>query len=130
MNWQDLTGEIAEADLIAALDDNKDGLADEDVWAAIQASAAERAVNAYGAEVPAVYAAAASYAQRVFCLEILFRRRGYSGDRNPFYAQANAAEKRLTGLSVGEDRPDATPGGAHAETEPTRTRPSSGGLLV
>lgn len=130
MDWQDLKGDIPERDLIAALDDNKDGLADDSAWTEVLKSADERIANAFGGDTPAKYATSANYARKIFCLEILYRRRGYARDQNPFASQAAAAEKRLSGLSSGTDRPDTTPGGAAATTEPMASRPSGGGLMA
>jgi len=127
MTLQDLEGEMTLQDLTDALDDNKDGVADDSAWEKVQASAAERVANAFGGETPAAYTQAAAYALKVFVLEILYRRRGFTDKSNPFSSQANAAEKRLINLSSGTDRPDAgTSGAGAAETVELAATPSSG----
>lgn len=112
MEITDLQGEMTLTDIVDALDDNKDGVADEAAWTQVQASAAERVTNAFGGATPAAYASPAAYALKVFILEILFRRRGFADKGNPFTSQAIAAEKRLTNLSSGAERPDAGASGA------------------
>jgi hypothetical protein len=127
MTLQDLEGDMTLADITDALDDNKDGVADDSAWAMVQASAAERVENAFGGETPAAYAKSAAYAFKVFVLEILYRRRGFTDRANPFTSQANAAEKRLTNLSSGTDRPDAGASGAgEAETVELAATPTTG----
>jgi len=127
MTLQDLEGEMTLQDITDALDDNKDGVADESAWGKVQASAAERVANAFGGDTPAAYTQAAAYALKVFVLEILFRRRGFTDKSNPFTSQANAAEKRLVNLSSGTDRPDAgTSGAGAAETQDLAATPSTG----
>lgn len=72
-------------------------------------------------------------ASRVFCLEALYSRRGYSevtDPPNPWAAQAKEIRARLARIAAGEDalRPDPAGGGvaAAAITEPSRTTSSSG----
>lgn len=127
MTIEDLQGEMTLADITDALDDDKDGVADDAAWTQVQASAAERVTNAFGGETPAAYAAAAAYALKVFILEILFRRRGFSDRANPFTSQAGAAERRLTNLASGTDRPDAGASGAgEAQTVELAATPTTG----
>ena len=127
MTLQDLEGDMTLADITDALDDNKDGVADDSAWEKVQASAAERVSNAFGGATPAAYAQSAAYALKVFILEILYRRRGFTDKSNPFTSQANSAEKRLTNLSSGTDRPDAgTSGAGEAETQELAATPATG----
>jgi len=127
MEITDLQGEMTLTDITDALDDNKDGTADEAAWTQVQASAADRVTNAFGGATPSEYAAPAAYALKVFILEILFRRRGFTDKANPFSSQANAAEKRLTNLSSGAERPDAGASGAgEAQTVELAATPTTG----
>lgn len=119
MDYADLSGEIPLAEIVNALDDNNDGAADEAAWASVQASAAERIADAFGGTVPAEHARAADYALRIFLCEILIRRRGMSGERNPFTAQASALEKRLRALATGAEAVQGAGGGTEF-TQPTR----------
>lgn len=127
MTLQDLEGEMTLQDITDALDDNKDGAADDPAWEKVQASAAERVANAFGGDTPTAYTQAAAYALKVFVLEILYRRRGFTDKSNPFSSQALAAEKRLVNLSTGTDRPDAGASGAgEAETQELAATPRTG----
>ncbi len=130
MDWEDLQGEMPRESLIQALDDNGDGEADEAAWFAVTQSARERVINAFGGEPPEMWKLASDYALKVFCLEILYRRRGYSGDRNPFSQQAAAAEKRLINLAAGVERPDGEASGGDCLTTPTKATPSKGGFMA
>lgn len=119
MNWQDLSGEIPLASIEQALDDNGDGAADEEAWTSVQTSAQDRINDAFGGYVPVRYARAAEYARKIFLCEILFRRRGLSGDRNPFSSQATKAEDRLRALANGTDSPEGSGGGTEI-SEPAK----------
>ena len=72
----DLTGDMPEQTLIAALDDDRDGFADEKAFRAALASANARAEAIFGGAVPPQYATAVDYAVRVFLLDLLYRRHG------------------------------------------------------
>ena len=72
----DLTGDMPEQMIIAALDDDRDGFADEKAFDAALASANARAEAIFGGAVPPQYATAADYAVRVFLFSSpLFPRR-------------------------------------------------------
>jgi hypothetical protein len=119
MQYQDLSGEMPLANIIEALDDDGDGAADDSAWAAVQASAEERIAEAFGGSVPAEYASGVTHARKLFLLEILYRRRGFTGERNPFSSQASKAEDRLRKLATGEETPQGA-GGGSAITEPAK----------
>lgn len=106
MNWLDLAGEIPEAELIKALDDNRDGEADEGVWAMVLTSAEARLEDCFGGKPPAKFSQTYGYAKRVFVLETLFTRRGFTGEANPYTRKATDAERRLRALADGEERID------------------------
>lgn len=129
MDYRELAGEMPLMDIITALDDNRDGEADEAAWERVQGIAGERVANAVGGEVPGAFAQAASYARKLFCLEALYNRRGFSDDRNPFAARAREAEKRLRELASGDNRPDGA-GGGECVTTRTRATPRNGGLMA
>lgn len=119
MDYTELAGEIPIANIVEALDDNGDGAADAGAWEAVQDSAEKRISEAFGGEVPARHAGSADYARRLFLCEILFRRRGLSGERNPFQAQAAKAEERLRRLATGAETPEGA-GGGTAFSEPAK----------
>lgn len=111
LNYTDLSGEMPLQAITQALDDDGDGQADDLAWQKVLSSARMRIDEAFGGAVPPRYAGAAQYALRIFCCEILYRRRGFSGERNPYTSQANRAEDRLRKLATGEETPEGGGGG-------------------
>ena len=107
----DLTGDMPEQMIIAALDDDRDGFADEKAFAAALASANARAEAVFGGAVPAQYSSSADYAVRVFLLDILYRRRGVADDSNPWAKLADEQEARLRALASGTEAIDASTDG-------------------
>ena len=107
----DLTGDMPEQMIIAALDDDRDGFADEKAFGAALASANARAEAIFGGAVPAQYSSSADYAVRVFLLDILYRRRGVADDSNPWAKLADEQEARLRALASGTEAIDATTDG-------------------
>ena len=107
----DLTGDMPEQMVIAALDDDRDGFADEKAFDAALASANARAEAIFGGAVPAQYSVAVDYAVRVFLLDILYRRHGDPDERNPWAKLADAQEARLRALASGTEAIDATTDG-------------------
>lgn len=108
----DLTGDMPEQMIIAALDDDRDGFADEKAFGAALASANERAAAIFGGAVPERYSAAADHAVRVFLLDLLYRRRRTPEGENPWARQAEAQEERLRALASGTEAIDGTTDGA------------------
>ena len=106
-----LTGDMPETVLIAALDDDRDGLADEKAFIAALASANARAEAVFGGAVPPQYSTAADYAVRVFLLDLLYRRHGGDGEKNPWARQAEAQEARLRALASGTEAIDGSSDG-------------------
>ncbi len=107
----DLAGDMPEQMLIAALDDDRDGLADEKAFRAALASANERADALFGGAVPEQYAQPAAYAVRVFLLDIIYRRHGDPDEKNPWAKLAAAQEARLRALASGTESIDAATDG-------------------
>ena len=108
----DLTGDMPEQMIIAALDDDRDGFADEKAFDAALASANARAEAIFGGAVPSQYATAADYAVRVFLLDLLYRRHGDADEKNPWAKMADEQEARLRALASGTEAIDATTDGA------------------
>ena len=102
MNWTDLAGQMAPALIEQALDDDGDGVADDSAWALVQSDAEERIQSCFGGAVPDAHSLAAVEARRLFILESLYHRRGFT-EGNPFTARASNAEKRLRALASGEE---------------------------
>ena len=112
---EDLTGDMPEQMIIAALDNDRDGFADERAFRAALASANARADAIFGGAVPSQYQTAADYAVRVFLLDLLYRRHGDEEEKNPWARQAEAQEGRLRALAAGTEAIDATTDGAVIE---------------
>ena len=108
----DLVGDMPEDMIVSALDDDRDGFADEKAFSAALASANARAEAVFGGPVPDRYARAADYAVRVFLLDLLHRRHGDADERNPWSRLAEAEEARLKALASGTESIDATSDGA------------------
>ena len=108
----DLMGDMPEHSIIAALDDDRDGIADEAVFNAALKSANDRAEAVFGGTVPERYARAADYAVRVFLIDLLHRRHGDSDEENPWARLAADEEARLKALASGTESIDATSDGA------------------
>ena len=126
--------------LLEALDDDRDGEEDAGLYDAIADNAGE-SVDAYlGGRFTVPFAepvpALAKSASRIFCLESLYSRRGFSEKTdppNPWAGRANEIRARLKRIAAGEDqlRPDpeivaGAAGTTDAVTEPSRTTSSSG----
>ena len=111
----DLAGDMPEMMLVAALDDDRDGIADEKAFIAALASANARAEAVFGGAVPPQYSTAADYAVRVFLLDLLYRRHGDDDEQNPWAKLAAEQEARLRALANGTEAVDATTDGATVE---------------
>lgn len=107
----DLSGDMPEQMIIAALDDDRDGFADEKAFRAALASANARADAIFGGAVPEQYQTAAAYAVRVFLLDILYRRQGDGEEKNPWARLAEAQEARLRALASGTEAIDGSSDG-------------------
>ena len=108
----DLVGDMPEAMIVEALDDDRDGFADDKAFQAALASANARAEAVFGGAVPARYARAADYAVRVFLLDLIHRRHGDADDKNPWASLAEEQVARLRALASGTESIDATSDGA------------------
>lgn len=102
MDWNELTGQMPAAQIVEALDDDGDGIADIDAWAKVQADAEERLHACFGGMVPPAHAVSAAVARKLFLLESLYIRRGIT-ENNPFTARAKAEETRLRNLASGDE---------------------------
>lgn len=108
----DLVGDMPERSIIAALDDDRDGFADENAFNAALASANSRADAIFGGDIPLRFARTVDYAVRVFLLDLLHRRHGDAGEENPWARLAETEEARLKALASGTESIDATSDGA------------------
>jgi phage gp36-like protein len=131
---ESVVAELPPEFLLEALDDDRDGIEDTGLYDAVAAAASE-AVDAYlGARVPvplATPSALASQASRVFALESLYARRGYSAKSdppNPWHARATDLRARLARIAAGDEPYETDRSGPPVDTivEPSRTTSRSG----
>ena len=93
--------------IIEALDDDKDGLMDEDVLTAVLEDAANQVDARLGKRYsvpfnPAALEPIISSSSLMFVLETLYQRRGYgTEENNPFLASARAARAELNEIGNG-----------------------------
>lgn len=101
----DLAGKIPYKDLVAALDDNGDGLIDAAVWAQIQTDVqteidgtlGQRYTVPFTDPIPPVVKLAAVK----FALEQIYSRRTMADDKAPFVVQATAQRAKLAAIAAG-----------------------------
>lgn len=126
---------VPPAFLLEALDDDNDGEEDSGVYDAL-VSGAQDEVDGYFAPVVTVpfetVPPLAKVATKLFILESLYARRGYSKDtepKNPWYSQAAGMRARLQRVSSGDERVSPTQAqvvpGVVLVSEPSRTQSSS-----
>lgn len=124
--------------LVEALDDDKDGLPDTEVWTAVAEDAADQVDARLGKRYsvpfdPAALEPIVKSSSLIFVLETLYQRRGYGGeDNNPYLVSARAARKELNQIGDGEvpltpeqQRPRRS---VSTVTEPARTSSARGHL--
>lgn len=129
--YSDLVGMLPLERIVEALDDDRDGEADAAAWADVLERVGERLDDIFGSGTTAAEGVSTAYAQKVFACELLFGRRGFSGDtQNPWTAQANAIEKRLRAHATGAERPLLADDGGTVITEPALMHLPDGGLIA
>lgn len=124
--------------IVEALDDDKDGLIDEDVWTAVAEDAADQVDDRLGQRYtvpfdPANLSAKVRASSLLFVLETLHLRRGFgTEENNPFLNSARAARKELSAIGNGEvpltptaEKPRKS---ISTVTEPARTSSAHGYL--
>ena len=125
-----------------ALDDNKDGMIDTEVWQSVAEDAAQQVDARLGKRYavpfdPKKIEAVVADASLIFILETLYLRRGYGigyGEHanNPFISKADAARKELAAIGNG-DTP-LTPSAQQPQpsamtfTDPARTSSRHGSI--
>lgn len=124
--------------LVEALDDDRDGMIDEDVWSAVAEEAADQVDARLGQRYATPFdllalPAPAKSASLLFCLETLYLRRGYGTEEsNPFLASARAARKELEAIGAGDKALSPTAEKPRPSVavfgEPAKTTSASGSL--
>lgn len=107
----DLIGDMPLQKIEEALDDDGDGIADAEAFAGVLKSANGRASAIFGGDIPPRYQVAVDHAVRVFCLDLLYRRRGSADSANPWSALADAEVSRLRALASGQESIDSSTDG-------------------
>lgn len=126
----ELKGKIPDRDLLAALDDNQDGVIDAAVWAQIQADVQTEIDGTLGQRftVPFVnpLPAVIKLGAQIFAIEAVYNHRGLLNEKSPERINAKNFRTKLSAIANGEEplTPDtkrAHPSGS-AVTEPSRTQ--------
>lgn len=124
--------------IVEALDDDKDGLLDDEVWLAVSEDAADQVDARLGKRYtvpfdPAALEPIVKASSLLFVLETLYQRRGYgTEENNPFLVSARAARKELN--QIGDGEVPLTPEAKKPRqsvvtiTEPARTSSALGNL--
>ena len=124
--------------LLEALDDDKDGLTDADVWQAVAEDAADPVDARLGKRYavpfdPLALEPIVKSSSLLFVLETLYQRRGYGTEEtNPYLVSARAARKELN--EIGDGKVPLTPEqkrphrSVSVVTEPARTSSAHGHL--
>lgn len=125
----ELKGKIPDRDLLAALDDDEDGVIDAAVWAQIQ-SDVQREIDGtlgqrYSVPFAAPLPAVVSLAAQNLAIEAVYNHRGSLNDKSPERIAAKNSRSKLSAIANGEEplapgKERARPS-ASAITEPSRT---------
>jgi phage gp36-like protein len=103
----DLTPHLPPQFLLQALDDDGDGSADSGVLNSILTASSDEVDSLLGSRYPVPFSAPlpalVKTAARVFALETLYRRRGFSGDQNPWETRAKDLRDRLNRIGQGKE---------------------------
>lgn len=129
-----VAGSIPPAFLLEALDDDRDGEEDAGLYDVIAENASNEVDAFLAARISTPMATPvplAVQASRVFCLETLYARRGYTEKTdppNPWAAQAKELRTRLGRIASGEEPLEVDKSAAPIEAiyEPSRTTSASG----
>lgn len=126
--------------IIEALDDDKDGQIDAEVWDLVAADAADQVDARLGQRYATPFSldalpAPAKSASLLFVLETLYQRRGYgTTENNPFLASARAARTELEAIGSGDKQLTPTAQRPRPSVavfrEPARTTSSQGSLAT
>jgi len=133
----DLIGMIPEEEVVRALDDDGDGVVDNDVWLAVAEGVSSDIDGRLGAlySVPftGTIPALVTLAARILAAEALYARRGIGEDANPWKKQADAIRARLDRVGTGKEPLDRNVAQERppvvAITEASKTYSSAGNLM-
>jgi len=140
---------ITQADMVAvvpadiltvAIDDENLGIESDGVWDIIEAAAARRVDGILAARYPVPFSSPypdlVKDAAIVFAATMLYLRKGYAKDANPWTAEAEAMQQRLQKVADGDIDLIATgsdisaDGGGSIISEPAKTYSHNEDLMV
>lgn len=102
----DLSNLIPAEFIVEALDDDGDGTADAGAWDGVAEEAGQEIDSyleqRYALPLSEPYPARVIQAAKIFACEILYKRRGIHGDKNPFSARAERHRKALANIASGD----------------------------
>ena len=125
----EMIAQVPSEYITQAMDDDGEGGADSGVWDQVSAAVSDAVDGPLGQiyDVPfsTPLPAIVKQAARVFCAEMLYLRRGVSGDKNPWTARADKIRAKLDRIatgseSLGPDFDKEAPAGS-VITEPAKT---------
>lgn len=103
----DLKADVPEKFLIQALDDDGDGVADPGIWDLIATAACNdvdaRLSPSHATPFSTPYPPIVPQAAKIFAMESVYQRRGFSGTNNPWTTQADGWRTRLDKIGAGEE---------------------------
>ncbi|WP_448579263.1 phage protein Gp36 family protein [Thermosphaera sp.] len=136
VSQSDLDGLIPPQFLAEALDDNQDNHEDAGLWdkIAAQASGAVDALLGQRYRVPFTppFPSLVTQAARVFAAYALYRRRGYTDDRNPFAKECERLSTKLSRIGQGLEplTPEADRANASVSVIAEGAKTYAGGKLI
>ncbi|MFZ4394159.1 MAG: phage protein Gp36 family protein [Kiritimatiellia bacterium] len=133
----DLSAIVPPQFIVAALDDDNDGVADVGLWDTVSLEA-DRQINSRLAARFSVPLNPAPdlviEAKKIFLAEMMYLRRGVSGDANPWTKQADGMRKRLESIGKGDEEISAGTApvrtGGSLISEPTKLHQGNGQILL
>jgi len=133
-----MNGLIPNAFLVQALDDDEDGVADPTAWADVLAAVQAEIDGVLGVRFTVPFAnplpGMVVDAAQVLAAELLYNRRGFAEDKNPWTRRARTVRERLEKIARGElpltpETQRARPS-ASIVAEPAKTTSQSGKLTA
>lgn len=105
VTMSEMNGLIPTAFLVQALDDDQDGNADATAWAAVLGQVHKQIDGPLGTRFKVPFTnplpPIVSEAAPIFAAELLYNRRGFADDKNPWTKQASELRKKLDAIAQG-----------------------------
>lgn len=129
---------VPEEYIAQAMDDDGEGTHVSAVWTEVSESVSDAIEGPLGQRYAVPFATpfpfVVRHAARVLCAELLYLRRGFTGEKNPWRGQAGEVRAHLAQIGAGKaplspEHDKATPSGTVID-EPARTHSASGRLMI